>query len=125
MIRRPPRSTLFPYTTLFRSSVSGLPGRAVSRTDTSGLFHMENVPVGPFNLEAVSVDFDGIARLSGSLTNNGQTLDLGAVRLDEADPYIVTVSPANTAVGISINTTVDLLFSEALLPRSVNSSGIY
>src|SRR5256885_9283457 len=26
MIRRPPRSTLFPYTTLFRSSVSLLPG---------------------------------------------------------------------------------------------------
>src|SRR3712207_9262350 len=25
MIRRPPRSTLFPYTTLFRSRVAGLP----------------------------------------------------------------------------------------------------
>src|SRR2546430_3529475 len=28
MIRRPPRSTLFPYTTLFRSSLLPLPGRA-------------------------------------------------------------------------------------------------
>src|SRR2546427_6257814 len=28
MIRRPPRSTLFPYTTLFRSGVSGCAGRA-------------------------------------------------------------------------------------------------
>src|SRR6266511_4570164 len=27
MIRRPPRSTLFPYTTLFRSRGRGLPGR--------------------------------------------------------------------------------------------------
>src|SRR2546426_6895051 len=27
MIRRPPRSTLFPYTTLFRSDVSSLPRR--------------------------------------------------------------------------------------------------
>ncbi|PYM11964.1 MAG: hypothetical protein DME18_12580, partial [Verrucomicrobia bacterium] len=107
------------------NSVSGLPGRAVSRTDTDGLFQVENIPVGPFNLEAVSVDFDGIARLGGSLTNNGQTLNLGPVPLDEADPYIVAVSPANTAAGISINTTVDLLFSEALLPGSVNSSGIY
>src|SRR4051812_49981080 len=26
MIRRPPRSTLFPYTTLFRSGLLGLPG---------------------------------------------------------------------------------------------------
>src|SRR3712207_8994240 len=29
MIRRPPRSTLFPYTTLFRSVVLPLPGRGV------------------------------------------------------------------------------------------------
>src|SRR5256886_9155432 len=27
MIRRPPRSTLFPYTTLFRSQHAGVPGR--------------------------------------------------------------------------------------------------
>src|SRR3712207_9254347 len=27
MIRRPPRSTLFPYTTLFRSLIVGTPGR--------------------------------------------------------------------------------------------------
>src|SRR5438034_4669751 len=35
MIRRPPRSTLFPYTTLFRSHVEGRPGdgRRLSRDD--------------------------------------------------------------------------------------------
>src|SRR2546422_7932894 len=31
MIRRPPRSTLFPYTTLFRSSLSGHSGRGFDR----------------------------------------------------------------------------------------------
>src|SRR5260370_24475667 len=31
MIRRPPRSTLFPYTTLFRSAVSTSPAAAPSR----------------------------------------------------------------------------------------------
>src|SRR2546425_6715305 len=30
MIRRPPRSTLFPYTTLFRSRCGGLPRRAAA-----------------------------------------------------------------------------------------------
>src|SRR2546430_12211828 len=29
MIRRPPRSTLFPYTTLFRSAASDQPGKGV------------------------------------------------------------------------------------------------
>src|SRR3712207_7541229 len=32
MIRRPPRSTLFPYTTLFRSSTAALRGRAWTPT---------------------------------------------------------------------------------------------
>src|SRR3712207_7588527 len=31
MIRRPPRSTLFPYTTLFRSVDNGEPGRGVDQ----------------------------------------------------------------------------------------------
>src|SRR3712207_154297 len=34
MIRRPPRSTLFPYTTLFRSSVSGSDSQSVLSLDT-------------------------------------------------------------------------------------------
>src|SRR3712207_7591052 len=46
MIRRPPRSTLFPYTTLFRSEVMRQPGaltgglnwyRAADLTDSQGL----------------------------------------------------------------------------------------
>src|SRR2546427_1319879 len=32
MIRRPPRSTLFPYTTLFRSSTTGRASRRSART---------------------------------------------------------------------------------------------
>src|SRR5256885_3705251 len=33
MIRRPPRSTLFPYTTLFRSDAAGAERQAVARLD--------------------------------------------------------------------------------------------
>src|SRR3712207_7077378 len=38
MIRRPPRSTLFPYTTLFRSvhDVVGVPGGGAARSDRWG-----------------------------------------------------------------------------------------
>src|SRR5256885_4735398 len=39
MIRRPPRSTLFPYTTLFRSDLAlglGVPGVTVLLTDPQG-----------------------------------------------------------------------------------------
>src|SRR3712207_8859439 len=57
MIRRPPRSTLFPYTTLFRSSFSGfspgsfLHGRVV-RVDKEGV------------LVDVGYKSDGVIRLS-------------------------------------------------------------
>src|SRR2546429_5408618 len=36
MIRRPPRSTLFPYTTLFRSFVPVTPASAFARLTTAG-----------------------------------------------------------------------------------------
>src|SRR5690349_22201421 len=41
MIRRPPRSTLFPYTTLFRSrdGAAGLRGRARGRGEARALRH--------------------------------------------------------------------------------------
>src|SRR3712207_8240076 len=54
MIRRPPRSTLFPYTTLFRSN-----GRA------SGLL----TPSG----QTIAYQYDALGRLSG-VTLNGQSL---------------------------------------------------
>src|SRR2546429_5703849 len=45
MIRRPPRSTLFPYTTLFRSVSAGYParspGRAVSAATGAAPVHSE------------------------------------------------------------------------------------
>src|SRR2546430_9975869 len=36
MIRRPPRSTLFPYTTLFRSSPLGWPAPSIAGADGPG-----------------------------------------------------------------------------------------
>src|SRR3712207_7993642 len=42
MIRRPPRSTLFPYTTLFRSRVGHHIGDAVHLV---GLYHVAAVPM--------------------------------------------------------------------------------
>src|SRR3712207_8995172 len=42
MIRRPPRSTLFPYTTLFRSTVDRMVDRRAERHDRGG----EQPPAG-------------------------------------------------------------------------------
>src|SRR5437016_9817451 len=39
MIRRPPRSTLFPYTTLFRSIDAAFDGMARGNDGSRGIFH--------------------------------------------------------------------------------------
>src|SRR5436309_6154715 len=45
MIRRPPRSTLFPYTTLFRSCIAKLPGACEHvRESVASRFHREGFP---------------------------------------------------------------------------------
>src|SRR5436309_11381017 len=46
MIRRPPRSTLFPYTTLFRSSRSRYPRPHRSRPDLPRNYEMEHLARG-------------------------------------------------------------------------------
>src|SRR5256884_1193858 len=51
MIRRPPRSTLFPYTTLFRS-VQNVETNAVYNTYTNevGQYTVPNLPVGNYRI---------------------------------------------------------------------------
>src|SRR2546422_8780698 len=46
MIRRPPRSTLFPYTTLFRSLATGPAGPRVQQTARSGAGRRARDPTG-------------------------------------------------------------------------------
>src|SRR5256885_5744270 len=70
MIRRPPRSTLFPYTTLFRSRVFGesifLVTKFFGRTDLNGTFE------GPFNGSLEEVRF-GAAKRSEEHTSELQS----------------------------------------------------
>src|SRR2546430_12218070 len=47
MIRRPPRSTLFPYTTLFRSSTARQPKKRLTRSTTTGDRCWISIATGP------------------------------------------------------------------------------
>src|SRR5260370_23076764 len=58
MIRRPPRSTLFPYTTLFRSG----PGKLVSLAPPPAALR-PTVAVDPGKFEELAVDYDGQERI--------------------------------------------------------------
>src|SRR3712207_8781385 len=59
MIRRPPRSTLFPYTTLFRSSIIG-PIKSLTKT-------AEKMAKGNLNIKNKKISDDEVGKLSDTL----------------------------------------------------------
>src|SRR3712207_8808780 len=111
MIRRPPRSTLFPYTTLFRSPVVGEVGEFVVTAP------MPSMPVGFWNdpggerYRAAYFDtYEGVWRQGdwititerGSVVVSGRsdaTLNRGGVRLGSAEIHgaVESRSEENTA----------------------------
>ncbi len=104
---------------------SGVLGVAVDVTDTNGGFEMTGIPVGTFNLESIVIGLGGIARLQSAITNNGDVVNVGDVRLDEDTPAVVGVSPAHLAVDVPVSAPVVITFNEALDPAFVLASGIY
>src|SRR3712207_9288494 len=81
MIRRPPRSTLFPYTTLFRSlDVLVVDIHALGPVDLLDLTHQ--VPLGGRGAAVVAqVVLEDRVRVHGAVRDRGVRHDLGA--LDE------------------------------------------
>src|SRR5258706_15985079 len=73
MIRRPPRSTLFPYTTLFRSTIANwLGARLVRYLSRASHVHGTAVPTDPVKLMACLQPGDvllveGQTRVSGAI----------------------------------------------------------
>src|SRR2546426_9308704 len=66
MIRRPPRSTLFPYTTLFRSPVA-----SKIAFPTAGATAM--IGVSPAPADGISLRSSKIASISGTSRNRGRS----------------------------------------------------
>src|SRR2546425_11431865 len=93
MIRRPPRSTLFPYTTLFRSSGEGGDlGRGGAKVPRPGRARVLDRPAGEGNRRAppveelheiVSVRRPGVAAASVDLADD----DVGRDRADLRGRY--------------------------------------
>src|SRR3712207_7625447 len=93
MIRRPPRSTLFPYTTLFRSHAcldAGLDvelGRQVLHEQQGGVRGDGGVEVGPVG-ELPVEHLPGRAELGGDLLDRGARADRKSTRLNSSHANI-------------------------------------
>src|SRR2546430_12773608 len=88
MIRRPPRSTLFPYTTLFRSQGGHDPAAALRITARAvAAFNQDDVGTGAVARSALAVQLEELRR-------GGTNGEWGAPQVAPQDPGI---SPAAAA----------------------------
>src|SRR5687768_4283234 len=74
MIRRPPRSTLFPYTTLFRSEMSGRPvlDEAIAGSGRLGELHHELIELERAMSDPATDDLDAILERFGHVQEEYQ-----------------------------------------------------
>src|SRR3712207_9220609 len=82
MIRRPPRSTLFPYTTLFRSQRLGYAGSLVAElTVREGTLRAEEEALGR-RLQELEEELVRIERLLEALEDGAEDLRTESLRTD-------------------------------------------
>src|SRR2546425_12600344 len=95
MIRRPPRSTLFPYTTLFRSRVADADVRPGARDD--GIAHVEPLGVQDVALLSVGVreqrDAAGPVRVVLDGRHAGRNAELVPPEVDPAGAALGPPAP--------------------------------
>src|SRR5260221_10720920 len=82
MIRRPPRSTLFPYTTLFRSAETFMAGKTPVVAD--GAHHIRGAPVRLFRFNVFQPDATSCAQDVAS----GWKTDRKSTRLNSSHTVI-------------------------------------
>src|SRR2546426_6523092 len=86
MIRRPPRSTLFPYTTLFRSQLDRVPERGADR---GGVGRGRNEDVTERVAVHLRVPLRRLRLLEGALDTGGADQgDRKSTRLNSSHPVI-------------------------------------
>src|SRR2546426_685196 len=97
MIRRPPRSTLFPYTTLFRSTPSSplVQGTVYTATVTAAVTDAIGTPLGADSLWSFTTD---------------------------VAPTVTAQAPTPNATGLAISTTVTATFSKAMNAASITTA---
>src|ERR1019366_10729036 len=95
MIRRPPRSTLFPYTTLFRSlhgavrRIECLPRRVRNRSAPQGILQLSEYSNSPQNLnsEVGNPAMSGCFHWTSRGTNSPHRGNIQAIESTEARRY--------------------------------------
>src|SRR3712207_9372041 len=102
MIRRPPRSTLFPYTTLFRSDLTRL-NTVYHQNDSSCVTPRQAVAVSQDGRTVIAVG-DGGAKLGCVLlaTRDGDSWEHGIIPFDSSDRKSTRLNSSHAHISYAV-----------------------
>ncbi len=95
--------------------LDGNRGSVTVQAGNDGRFTARGVPFSTFIVRITDPISTGLALSNGSITTNGETLDLGTIVLDDQPVTVVSVAPADGAIGVSLTQPIVVTFSDPLL----------
>src|SRR2546430_13340355 len=100
MIRRPPRSTLFPYTTLFRSGLSRVEAREVEHVGEHNLY--TGGPVRPSESKAVDPAVERAVRIRAASASEDAALDVHARQVAPRDRKSTRLNSSHSQISYAV-----------------------
>ncbi len=93
--------------------------------DEAGGFRFDNLSIPlDFNLYLADANDNAVGRNSGTLTYNSEIYDIGTVVLDAAPIAVTSVAPGEDTINVPVESAVEIAFSEAYDPATVNTSTV-
>jgi len=89
-------------------------GTVSLQTGTDGRFTARGVPLGAFTVRVNDPITTGLALAHGTLMNNGDTVEIPTMVLDDKPLTVLSVTPADGTTGVAINASIVLTFSNSL-----------
>jgi Big-like domain-containing protein/carboxypeptidase family protein/PA14 domain-containing protein len=90
-------------------------GTVTLYSQVDGHFESRGVPLGGFELRMRDFTTAGVALVQGNrVESNGQIVDVGDIVLDDTDVVLVSMEPADGALGVAVNQAIRVIFSDPL-----------
>jgi protocatechuate 3,4-dioxygenase beta subunit len=90
-------------------------------TTPEGNFQFEVVPLGEYTLTITDPIGSGFAQKQGSIIDD---INFGDIILDEAPPMVATIAPLQDSLNVSLNSAIEITFTEPINPASLNSTNL-
>ncbi|HHY58525.1 MAG TPA: hypothetical protein GYA08_24165, partial [Chloroflexi bacterium] len=93
-------------------------------TADDGAFTFSDLPLATYALAIADPLGAGIAQATATVAAQGQVVDLGELRLDDAPPAVAAISPANGASNLELDTRIVVTFTEPVRANTVTAANL-